>query len=250
MKKTKTMNDKKPAPPRPTDPWDGILPVDKPAGLTSHDVVHRIRRKFGFRKVGHGGTLDPSATGLLVILVGRGTKLSSRFLSSDKAYRGTMKLGVSTATHDAEGEIVGEKDCSRVTSALMTKAMEEFQGDVFQTPPMISAIKVDGVPLYKRARRGETVERRPRLIHVYEFTLTDFHLPRAGFFLRCTKGTYVRTLCADVGERLGCGAFLERLERTACGDLKLDDAIGLDQILAMPLDEVIANITPAAFFNP
>ncbi len=238
-----------PAPPRDTQPHDGVLLVDKPAGPTSHDVVHRIRRHFGIKKVGHGGTLDPNATGLLIILTGRGTKLSDRFLGSDKTYTGTLELGKTTSTQDADGELVSEGDSSCVTEEQLLAAMKALTGDSMQTPPMVSAIKVDGVPLYKHARKGKTVERKARLIHVYEFRLLQFRPPSADFLVRCTKGTYVRTLCADVGESLGCGAFLSALRRTRCGDLTIGNALPLDRILQMDLDELYGHIIPIGRFR-
>ena len=154
-----------------SDPFDGILIVDKPAGPTSHDVVDCIRRRFALKKVGHGGTLDPAATGLLIILLGRGTRLSERFMSSDKTYEGTLRLGMSTDTQDAEGRPIREADPSGITQDQLLAEMGRFKGDLYQTPPMVSAIKQGGVPLYKLARKGQEVERQPRLIHIYEFRL-------------------------------------------------------------------------------
>ena len=232
----------RPASPQAMDPYDGVLLVDKPAGPTSHDVVDAIRSTFGFRKVGHGGTLDPQATGLLLILIGRGTKLSDRFLSSDKTYEGTMHMGIATDSQDADGEVVSEHDYSGVTREQMEGAMQARIGDQYQTPPMVSAVKVKGVPLYKRARRGQSVEREPRLIHVYEFTLLGFAPPFVQFQLRCTKGTYVRTLCSDIGEALGCGAHLSQLERTECGDLLLSDAMPLSDILKLTREELAGKV--------
>lgn len=231
--------------PRPLAPWEGILLVDKPAGPTSHDVVQAIRRHFGIPKVGHGGTLDPMATGLLVILLGRGTKLSERILASDKTYEGIMRLGVTTDTEDVDGQVLTESDYSHVRREDVEQAMARREGDQMQTPPMISAVKRQGVPLYKLARRGEVVERAPRLIHVYEFSLLSFDPPRVGFRLRCTKGTYVRTLCADIGRELGCGAFLESLRRTRAGEFSVEDAIPLDEVLRMNLDQLAACVRPA-----
>ena len=238
-----------PAPPRETAPHDGVLIVDKPTGMTSHDVVDVVRKVLGIRRVGHGGTLDPLATGLLIILTGRGTKLSNRFLSSDKTYEGTLHLGVTTDSQDADGEVTAEADCSMVTRERLEDEMRKLTGDLMQTPPMVSAVKVDGVPLYKRARRGETVERKSRLIHVYEFALVNFHPPRADFIVRCTKGTYVRTLCADVGQALGCGAHLAALRRTECGELTLEDAIALDAVRNMTGEALCRHITPVHHFS-
>lgn len=239
-----------PGPPRPVDPSDGILLVDKPSGPTSHDVVARIRRHFRFRKVGHGGTLDPQATGLLVILIGKGTKLSILFIESDKTYEGTIKLGISTDSQDAQGNVLREADCSFVTREQLEAEMKKLTGDLSQTPPMVSAVKIDGVPLYKQARKGRTIEREPRLIHVYEFKLLDFSPPRGTFFLWCSKGTYVRTLCADIGEALGCGAHLEQLRRIRCGDLELKNAVPMEDILKMDRKELIGRIIPLRSFSP
>lgn len=227
-----------------SDPFDGILLVDKPSGMTSHDVVDIIRRRFHLKKVGHGGTLDPAATGLLVILLGRGTRLSERFMSSDKIYEGVLRLGISTDSQDAEGNVIREGDPSGVTRAQLEREMARFAGDLFQTPPMVSAIKKDGVPLYKLARRGEEVERKPRLIHIYEFRLLDFTPPRAAFILRCTKGTYVRTICHDIGEALGCGAHLEKLRRNASGNFDVGKAIALDKLLGMEQVQLLDVVLP------
>lgn len=230
-------------------PFDGVLAVDKPGGPTSHDVVDAIRRKFRFKKVGHGGTLDPRATGLLVILVGRGTKLSSRFMSSDKTYEGTLRLGVATDTQDADGKVVHEGAWESVTREQLEAGAEKFRGDIYQTPPMVSAVKVDGVPLYKHARRGKIVKREPKLVHIYEFRIRDFRPPRADFFMRCTKGTYVRTICADIGEMLACGAHLEGLRRTEAGKIRIDQATPLDELLNMDRDTLIGKIIPMRRFS-
>jgi tRNA pseudouridine55 synthase len=229
-------------PVRSLSPYDGILLVDKPAGPTSHDVVAAIRSRFHFNKVGHGGTLDPQATGLLVILLGKGTKLSNQFSGSDKNYEGTLHLGISTDSQDAQGNILREADYSKVTREQVETEMKKLTGDIMQMPPMVSAVKIGGVPLYKRARKGETVEREAKLIHVYEFKLLSFTLPQASFSLRCSKGTYVRTLCSDIGDALGCGAYLEQLRRTRCGDLKVEDAILLGDIMNMDLTNIAGKI--------
>jgi tRNA pseudouridine55 synthase len=224
--------------------YDGILLVDKPSGPTSHDIVDSVRKKFGFRKVGHGGTLDPQATGLLVLLIEKGTKLSNLFLTSDKAYEGVMRLGVSTDTQDAQGEIVREADPTGITREQLDAEIKKLTGDMMQTPPMVSAIKKNGVSLYKLARKGKVVERKPRLIHVFKFNLTSFDLPLASFELDCTKGTYVRTLCSDIGDELGCGASLDKLRRTRSGELHVKDALSMDTILEMDKDELLQHIVP------
>ncbi len=227
-----------------SDPFDGILLVDKPSGPTSHDVVARIRHHFHLKKVGHGGTLDPAATGLLVILLGRGTRLSARCMSSDKTYEGVLRLGASTDTQDATGTVLRESDPSGVTREQLEAEMARFRGDLFQTPPMVSAIKVAGVPLYKLARRGEEIERQPRLIHIYEMTLRDFNPPCASFVVRCTKGTYVRTICHDIGEALGCGAHLESLRRTVSGDFTISQATSLETLLTMQQVQLLDRVIP------
>lgn len=231
-------------PARDTEPWEGLLLVDKPPGPTSHDVVDHVRRHFRIDKVGHGGTLDPMATGLLVLLLGRGTKWSNQIIGSDKAYEGTMHLGVTTDTEDVDGQVLTQAGCEGVTRERLEEEMRKWVGDVMQTPPMVSAIKRAGVPLYKLARRGQTVEREPRLIHLYEFTLLDFAPPSARFRLRCTKGTYVRTLCADVGRALGCGAHLSQLRRTQSGSLTVDHAQSLDQLLRLELKDLEKLVIP------
>jgi tRNA pseudouridine55 synthase len=236
----------------PTDspnPFDGILLIDKPTEHTSHDVVARVRGHLGMRKVGHGGTLDPMATGLLIILLGRGTKLSDRIMGADKTYEGTITFGSTTDSQDADGEIVSEADPSGVTEEAVTTAMTDMLGDQMQMPPMVSAVKVNGVPLYKHARKGREVERDPRFVHVYKFVPTAFNLPSADFIVSTTKGTYVRTLCHDLGQTLGCGAHLSRLRRTRSGKLDVANAITLDELLATPLDQVNARVMPIQAFR-
>jgi len=221
------------------DHFHAILPVDKPSGMTSHDVVARIRGRFGFKKVGHGGTLDPMATGLLIILLGRKcTRLSQDIMGGDKSYEGQMRLGIATNTQDCDGEIVSEGDPSGITAEMIEAEMAKWRGDIQQIPPMVSAIKMNGVPLYKLARKDKEIEREPRLRHVYAFELLDYHPPLANFRLKCTKGTYVRTLCADIGESLACGAHLAALRRTASGGFSIESATPLKEILQMDLDQL------------
>ncbi|MEI8140878.1 MAG: tRNA pseudouridine(55) synthase TruB [bacterium] len=227
-----------------TDPFDGILLVDKPAGPTSHDVVYKIRRHFNLKKVGHGGTLDPAATGLLVILLGRGTRVSNRFMTSDKTYEGTITLGVTTDSQDAEGVVLKETDASGITRAQLEDAISKFKGDMFQIPPMVSAIKMAGVPLYKLARKGEEIERKPRFIHLYEFRLLDYAPPCGTFVLRCSKGTYVRTLCHDIGEALGVGAHLSQLRRTESAGYNVSHAVTMDQLLSMQQVDLLNVVMP------
>ncbi|MCK5850159.1 MAG: tRNA pseudouridine(55) synthase TruB [Kiritimatiellae bacterium] len=224
--------------------------VDKPIGPTSHDIVATIRRQFGFKKVGHGGTLDPQAGGLLIILVGRGTKLSDLFMGSDKVYEGTMTLGIATESFDAQGKVVSEQNADHVTRAQVDAEMKKLTGDIMQTPPMVSAVKVKGVPLYKHARKGRVIERKARLIHIFEFRMLDFQSPTADFIVRCTKGTYVRSLCSDIGEALGCGAHLSRLCRTRSGDMTLANAMPMDELLKLSREQLIADrILPITRFT-
>ena len=201
----------------PPKELDGILLVDKPVDHTSHDVVARLRGKLRTRRIGHAGTLDPMATGLLVILVGKSTRLSQYLMSVDKEYEGTVELGKITDSQDAEGRVMETRPVPPLTEEQLREAIRGFLGDQYQTPPMYSAIKIDGVPLYKMARKGEEVEREPRFIRVMSWEVTGFAPPRFDFRLRCTKGTYVRTLAHDLGQKLGCGAHLAALRRSASG---------------------------------
>jgi tRNA pseudouridine55 synthase len=223
---------------------DGAILVDKPSGPTSHDVVDEIRREFGIKKVGHCGTLDPNATGLLIIVLGRGTKLSEKLMSDDKVYEGTIKLGESTDSYDSDGELVNSLPVPPLTVDELNRTADEFIGDQMQTPPMVSAVKKDGVPLYKLARKGIEVERAPRLIHIYNFRFTNYAEPLGQFRLACTKGTYVRTVAHELGQKLGCGAHLAALRRVTSGKFDVSDATPLDTILRMSPRELETRIIP------
>lgn len=223
---------------------DGAVLVDKPAGPTSHDVVDAIRRKFGIKKVGHCGTLDPNATGLLIIVLGRGTKLSERLMGDDKVYEGTIKFGETTDSYDADGELTGSLPVPQLTLDQLNGEAAAFVGDFMQTPPMVSAIKKDGVPLYKLARKGIEVEREARLIHVYNFRFTEYAEPLGKFRVACTKGTYVRSLAHDLGQKLGCGAHLAALRRSASGKFDVADALPLDTILQMTTAQLEKRVMP------
>lgn len=233
-----------PPKPREVSPEDGLLLIDKPAGPSSHDVVGAIRKRFGFQKVGHGGTLDPGATGLLLVLVGRGTSLSNQVMGCDKRYTGEMLLGTETNTQDLEGEVVAELPYDLVTLDGIREEAAKMEGDIFQTPPMASAVKVGGVPLYKLARKGQEIEREPRLIHIYRFAITALEPPVATFDVTCGKGTYIRTLCHDLGRALGCGACMKSLRRVKCGTWTLDNAIGFDKALALSKTELLSRVIP------
>ncbi|PHX85328.1 MAG: tRNA pseudouridine(55) synthase TruB [Opitutia bacterium] len=223
----------------PTKELDGILLVDKPADHTSHDVIARLRGKLRMKRIGHAGTLDPMATGLLVVLVGKATSVSQYLISLDKEYTGTIKLGVTTNSQDADGEVLVTRPVSpSLTEAEVLAAIKTMLGDQYQMPPMFSAIKIDGVPLYKLARKGEEIVREPRFIRVASWDLTRFAPPELDFRVRCTKGTYVRTLAHDLGEKLGCGAHLSALRRTGTDKLTLERALTIDQINALTLPEI------------
>jgi len=223
---------------------NGILLVDKPAGMTSHDVVHKIRKTHKLSKVGHGGTLDPQATGLLVLLLGRGTKSSDQIMRGDKTYEGTLVLGVSTDSQDADGEVIEERDPSGVSREDVDRIVMGWDGEFEQIPPMVSAIKKGGVPLYKLARQGKTIEREPRQVRLYDPALIAFDHPSATFSVSCGKGTYVRTLAHDLGEELGCGAHLSALRRTRSGDYSIEGAAELATLLELDLDAFTAHVLP------
>lgn len=236
--------------PKQPDPVHGILLVDKPTEWTSHDVVAKIRNHFKFNKVGHGGTLDPLATGLLIILIGKGTKLSQYVMASIKEYEGTIHLGHVTDSQDRDGQLLEENDASGITQDMFEKAMEPFKGDIQQIPPMVSAIKKNGTALYKLARKGEEIEREPRECTIYDYQLTRFENPLADVKVACSKGTYIRTLAHDIGAALGCGACLDELRRTASGKFRVEDALTLDEVLQYDRDTIgekmihMADLTP------
>ncbi len=224
--------------------FEGVLLVDKPTDHTSHDVVARLRGKFKMKRIGHAGTLDPSATGLLVMLVGKATRVSQYMMSAEKEYTGTVVLGAVTNTQDADGEVLETRPVPELSEADIVAAMKSFKGDQYQTPPMFSAIKIDGQPLYKSARKGEEVEREPRFIRVMQYDLKRWESPEIDFLVRSSKGTYVRTLAHDLGQKLGCGGHLKDLRRTASGDLRVDDALPLETLLEMPLPELEKRLLP------
>ncbi|HYV28339.1 MAG TPA: tRNA pseudouridine(55) synthase TruB [Candidatus Eisenbacteria bacterium] len=225
-------------------PLDGALLIDKPAGPTSHDVVDEIRRTFKISKVGHCGTLDPNATGLLIIVLGRATKLSEKLMSSDKTYAGTIKFGETTDSYDADGELVNSLPVPPITLEELNGLAATFVGDLMQMPPMVSAIKKDGVPLYKLARKGVEVERKARLIHIYSFRFSDYQEPLGRFRIACTKGTYVRSLAHDLGQKIGCGAHLKTLRREISSNFDVANAIEFEQALNLSLSELEKRVIP------
>jgi tRNA pseudouridine55 synthase len=226
------------------DALDGALLIDKPAGPTSHDVVDAIRREFRLKKVGHCGTLDPNATGLLIIVLGRATKLSEKLMSSDKVYAGTIKFGETTDSYDAAGELVASLPVPLTSVEELNQLATTFVGDQMQMPPMVSAIKKEGVPLYKLARKGVEVVREPRFIHIYNFKFSEYHEPFGHFRVTCTKGTYVRSLAHDLGQKLGCGAHLSTLRREVSGKFDVANAIEFEEVLGLPLSELEKRVIP------
>jgi tRNA pseudouridine55 synthase len=226
------------------EPFDGAILVDKPAGPTSHDVVDVIRRTFRIKKVGHCGTLDPNATGLLVVVLGRGTKLSERLMAADKVYEGTVKFGETTDSHDADGELLASLPVPPMTLDELNTEATTFVGDLMQMPPMVSAVKKDGVPLYKLARKGVEVERKERLVHIYSFRFASYVEPLGQFTIACTKGTYVRSIAHDLGQKLGCGAHLATLRRTQSGQFKVSSAKPLEDLLRLTTAALEKEVIP------
>lgn len=227
-----------------TNDYEGVLLIDKPSGITSHDIVDRVRRKLRMKRVGHAGTLDPLATGLMIILVGKATKISQYLTSLDKEYEGTIKFGESTNTQDADGDVVEARDVPNLTEDEILDYMDGFIGDQYQTPPMFSAKKVDGVPLYKLARKGKEIEREPRFVSVRSFDLLEYKKPLLEFRMLVSKGTYVRTIAHDMGEKIGCGAHLTELRRTMIDKFDIDDSVTLEAFEALEASEVQRRLIP------
>ena len=207
---------------------NGIIVINKEAGFTSHDVVAKLRGILKQKKIGHTGTLDPQAQGVLPVCLGKGTKLCDLLADHDKEYEAVLRLGITTDTQDMEGTILKESSV-QVSEEEVRTCILSFQGKQQQVPPMYSALKVNGKKLYELAREGKTVERKPRPVHFYEIEILEIALPLVRFRVTCSKGTYIRTLCHDIGEKLGCGAAMETLLRTKVGRFTLDDAITLAQ---------------------
>jgi tRNA pseudouridine55 synthase len=221
---------------------DGVLLVDKAEGMTSHDVVALARRKLGTQKIGHCGTLDPIATGLLLLTVGRGTKVQDLLMSEDKEYVGTFVLGVTTDTQDRQGAVIQERPVPALEENQIRTTFEKFRGDFHQLPPMVSAKKHGGVPLYKLARQGKVVEREPRLVHVYRYSIDRIALPEIDFSVLCSKGFYVRTYAHDIGEALGCGAHLKSLRRTKSGRFDVTKAITVAEIRNATPEQILTRM--------
>lgn len=209
---------------------DGIVIVDKPQGWTSQDVTARLRRVFGTRRIGHGGTLDPMATGVLPVFVGRATRAVEFFEHAEKTYETVLRLGITTDTEDMTGTVLTEENVS-FTEEQLQETLTAFRGEILQIPPMYSALKVNGQKLCDLARKGKTVERQPRSITIHELTLVERGENTLRLRVRCSKGTYIRTLCKDIGEKLGCGGCMESLRRVAAGEYTIDEAVPLQTLL-------------------
>jgi len=222
--------------------YDGVLLIDKGPGMTSHDVVAIVRNRLETQKVGHCGTLDPFATGLLLVVVGRGTKIQDLLMSEDKEYVGTMKLGEVTDTQDRDGEILESHEVGVLDRAAISAAFAKFHGDFYQTPPMVSAIKKDGVPLYKLAREGKVVDREPRFVHVYAHEIREVRAQEIDFRVICSKGFYVRTYAHEIGKELGCGAHLAALRRTKSGRFTVEGALTIQALKTNSKDSIANQI--------
>ena len=221
----------------------GILNVYKEKGYTSHDVVAKLRGIVGQKKIGHTGTLDPDATGVLPVCLGKATKVCDLLTDKDKTYRAILRLGITTDTQDVSGQVIKERDPRGLKEEEVRQAILSFVGAYEQVPPMYSALKVNGKKLYELAREGKTVERKSRPVHIHEIQIQEMNLPRVEFTVTCSKGTYIRTLCHDVGEKLGVGGCMEELERIAVGRFHLRNALTLKEIQEMKeegtLEEVL-----------
>lgn len=218
---------------------DGIVNIYKPLGITSHDVIYKVRRILGIKKVGHTGTLDPEACGVLPVCVGKGTKLAGFITDANKEYKAVIKLGITTDTQDATGKILTET-APNVSFSEFEKAVKCMTGEIYQLPPMYSAIKINGRKLCNLARKGIEVEREPRKIIVYDAKISDFNGETATLEIKCSKGTYIRTICHDIGQLLGCGAVMQTLERTASGQFKAEDSVTLEKFAAAPENYIVS----------
>ena len=227
---------------------DGIVIVDKPQGWTSQDVTARLRRVFGTRRIGHGGTLDPMATGVLPVFVGRATRAVEFFEHAEKTYETVLRFGITTDTEDMTGTVLTEEKVS-FTEEQLQETLEAFRGEILQIPPMYSALKVNGQKLCDLARKGKTVERQPRPITIHELTLVERGENTLRLRVRCSKGTYIRTLCKDIGEKLGCGGCMESLRRVAAGEYTVDEAVPLQTLLETEKPEDYLRTVDTMFRN-
>lgn len=213
---------------------NGVLVVDKPAGISSAHVVNRLKKIPGITKIGHTGTLDPAATGVLICPVNQATRLSRFFLADAKTYDACMMLGIETDTQDAEGKVTATASVDKITETQLHRIIREFEGEIDQVPPVFSALKHKGKPLYAYARQGKTVTKPARKVHIASIRIHDICLPRVRFEVTCASGTYIRTLCADIGKKLGCGGHMETLRRIGCGGFAIQEATPLEKLMAYP----------------
>lgn len=231
---------------QPAQQVSGVLLVDKDPGFTSHNAVALCRRILGTKKVGHCGTLDPMATGMLIVVIGKATKLQDRFMCDNKVYTATLKLGVETNSQDADGQVVAVKPTDNITEEAIRAAFAHFSGEFDQVPPMFSAVKINGVPCYKMARKGQEVERKARHVRVLDYSITRIDLAAAevDFTVHCSKGFYVRTYAHDIGQYLGCGAHLTALRRTRSGSFDISQAIDVPTLKSCTREELITRLLP------
>ena len=227
---------------------NGIVIVDKPQGWTSQDVTARLRRVFQTRRIGHGGTLDPMATGVLPVFVGRGTRGVEFFEHAEKAYETVLQLGITTDTEDISGEVLEKRDV-HISETEFTEILSQFRGKIMQVPPMYSALKVNGQKLCDLARKGKTVERQPREIEIFELTMLEFNGDTARLRVKCSKGTYIRTLCKDIGEALGCGGCMAELRRVQAGEYTIEEAVPLKTLLDAEKPEEFLRPVDSMFRN-
>ena len=223
---------------------DGILIVNKPQGMTSHDVVDVVRRLYGTRKVGHAGTLDPMATGVLVVLIGRATKLSDGLTACEKEYDATLTLGARSSTADAWGKMEAASGPIDFTDDEIRSAFGRFIGEIEQTPPAYSAKKINGEKMYNLARRGQDIDVKPQKVFIKDIAVSMIKLPDVSFRMTCSKGTYVRQVCADIGDVLNCGGYLSRLDRTRSGAFTLKQASLLDELKTMSIEQLSERLLP------
>ncbi len=221
---------------------DGILLIDKPKSYTSHDMVDFVRRHFNIKKAGHSGTLDPNATGLLILLLGNFTKLSERLTNMKKDYCATLLLGLTTDTQDIQGRIIKQSDAHDIEVSNVHKAFASFKGKLLQLPPMVSAKRIHGKRFYELSRQGKVIERSPVEIEIFDIKINRIEPPEVDFFVSCSKGTYVRTLCDDIGNILGCGGCLKELKRMAVGDFRIEDAISFEELKTFDAERLRTHI--------
>lgn len=232
--------------PTDSDGPSGVLLIDKAEDMTSHDVVAIARRALNTKKIGHCGTLDPMATGLLMLVIGRATKIQDLLMSEDKQYVGTLTLGASTSTQDRQGETLETLPVPALTREQVQQVFDKYMGEFEQIPPMVSAIKKDGVPLYKLARRGIEIVREPRKVHITSNEVARIDLPEVDFTVNCSKGFYVRTYAHDIGADLGCGGHLSALRRTRSGKFTLDRAVTVADLKTVPREDLLKSLISLA----